>query len=339
MKPQTIFTFLILLTISSNAHEKDVSVGISFLRSAFEKKAAKATENIEILNRSYATGLERLFDKRMEVGALTAAVLFKAEMKRFGDGKKLNPGAFQKKLSENNGLKRHQVAYLQLRKAFQSENRVQLTKLAVRYDSQLDELERYLAREKRKEDVTTVKKERRRLRNSKIIRENGIKFAAKRFKAKAHFIAKGEIDIFVNGKKLKYRNDERGDNREVTEVTSSPLTIGSGDTVVVKMKGDKVYRGVAFGFVSVDKSKTIPFPASAYRLIGKAAGIDPKLIGAGEILAKSKNTASKTRPDSKMLPAWKKHGLPGSGFIKPDEKGQWYVWGVVITPEMILTKK
>lgn len=155
----------------------------------------------------------------------------------------------------------------------------------------------------------------------------------KLMRACAHFVVKGEIDIFINGKKLRYK--DISDDPEYIDATSSPQDLGENDIIVIRVKSEAGFRGVIFAFKEEEGNRTIPFSKNAYRLLSEEKKISVGKLDAQTLLQDSNPRASKMNPDPNMNRYWMKHGIPYSQFVRPEGQGVWSTWAIVITPDMV----
>lgn len=108
-----------------------------------------------------------------------------------------------------------------------------------------------------------------------------------------------------------------------------------GDIVVLKLRGDAIYRSLIFGIESTDGKHHIQFPASAFRLLATGDNLKPESFDQKMIEEKSSATVSKSDGDGTMISLWNNHRIKQCQFIQPPEKGQWAIFGTIISEEML----
>ena len=152
-----------------------------------------------------------------------------------------------------------------------------------------------------------------------------------------HLVAKGDTELFFNGEPVKYEDSRKDPER--TDALSPPLLIAAGDTIAIKFRGTATFRGVLLGITSETDKKIISLPAASYRFLAKGSKIEPEFMMPEFI--RNQPTAPPTvgMLDAETMELWQDHGIRGSAFIKSDERGVWYAWGIVITREMLETGK
>lgn len=299
------------------------------LKGRLEKQNELNRAPILKLNKSYPAALQRLSETMAKAGTLDLVLEVKKEIKTFGDGSNFSKLLFEARVAENNRqLESIQRTYLATRKKHEASAVAARSKLLVIYIQQLQVLEQYLTTKQRIDDAIVVKHE-----LEKLVKQSKSN-ANEKFRAKAHCVAKAEIECYLNGKAIRFRNSE--DKSEYLDGISLPIAVGVGDVVILKQRGKAVYRGAIFGIKSIDKTKQIHFPASAFRLMGIGDAIDPITIDAGAIERKANTRVPVSNPDDEMKALWASHNIPECQFIKPPEPGEWATFGVVITEEMIV---
>jgi hypothetical protein len=126
-----------------------------------------------------------------------------------------------------------------------------------------------------------------------------------------HAVLKGEVAVFLNGKKLDY--DEQ--SRPELQVRTQEVCLHEGDVVVLQIASRFVHRCLRLGFVSDDSRLVLPVRIQHLRRVDEVPlqDIDAQAIKA------SHTRATEARPDPKCEATWGDLNLPL-------EESDWF-WG------------
>jgi hypothetical protein len=150
--------------------------------------------------------------------------------------------------------------------------------------------------------------------------------------------AKGDVEIFYNGRKLVLQGERGNGQHFVVKVPERAYK--AGDIIVLRVHSPFVYRAIAAAINLVGKAGQIPIMKSHWRYLGENQ--DARKITAAEIGA-SQMVPVSASPDANGAEEREKLGmLPesqgGSEWVKTEKQSNgWYCVGFVLTPEMLKT--
>jgi hypothetical protein len=148
--------------------------------------------------------------------------------------------------------------------------------------------------------------------------------------------AKGDVEIYYNGRKLVLRQRPLYGQHFVIKVPERAYK--AGDVIVLRVRSPYVYRAVVAAINLTGKAGQIPIKKSDWRYLGKDQ--DLRKIGAAEIAACTAQPVPGT-PDPDSSDGRGKLGiLPesqgGSEWVKTEKQSNdCYCLGFVVTPEML----
>jgi len=148
--------------------------------------------------------------------------------------------------------------------------------------------------------------------------------------------AKGEVEIFYNGRKLVLQGERGNGQHFVVKVPERAYK--AGDAIVLRVRSPYVYRAIAAAINLVGKAGQIPVKKSNWRYLGENQ--DARKITAAAIEA-SQTVPVSASPDPNGADERDKLGiLPesqgGSEWVKTEKQSNsWYCIGFVLTPEML----
>jgi hypothetical protein len=166
----------------------------------------------------------------------------------------------------------------------------------------------------------------------------GLRAAADTMSGNLLIEAKGEVEVYHNGRKIVLR--DKSDDKQHFRVKLPERAFKAGDTVVLHVRSPYVYRTIAAAINLSGKAGQIPIKKSHWRVLGE--GKDAAKITAADIeasqalpaLAGPDPTGESEREKLGILPASK----GGSDWVKTEQKlNGWYCIGFVLTPEMLKT--
>jgi len=150
--------------------------------------------------------------------------------------------------------------------------------------------------------------------------------------------AKGEVEIFYNGRKLVLQGERGNGQHFVVKVPERAYK--AGDIIVLRVRSPFVYRAIAAAINLVGKAGQIPIKKSNWRYLGETQ--DARKITAADIEACQAIPVSAT-PDPNGADERDKLGiLPesqgGSEWVKTEKQSNgWYCIGFELTGEMLKT--
>ena len=150
--------------------------------------------------------------------------------------------------------------------------------------------------------------------------------------------AKGEVEIYYNGRKLVLKGERGNGQHFVVKVPERAYK--AGDAVVLHVRSPVVYRAIVAAINLTGKAGQIAIKKSDWRYLGEDQ--DPRGITAAQIEA-SETLPVSASPDPDGAAERDKLGiLPesrgGSEWVKTEKRSNgWYCVGFVITPEMLKT--
>ena len=126
-----------------------------------------------------------------------------------------------------------------------------------------------------------------------------------------HVVLKGEMAIYLNGKKLEYDEQSRPESHARTK----EVCLHGGDVIVLQIVSPFVHRCLRMGFMSKDGRLVLPLRIEHLRRVDELALQD---INAAAIKA-SHTGARDARPDSKCEQTW-------ADLKLPLDESEWF-WG------------
>jgi hypothetical protein len=312
------------------------------LRARYEVQDQIEKAPLETLNTNFAGAMQRLLEQESKSGELDQVLAVKEEIERFSGGRNFSESAYRNGLSNNRKIRDLQEMYLLSRQKIESEMRVSQLRLFKIYLQQLSALEKKYTKGLKINEALLIKEERRKVTVKLETLKDPNASPLERQEMVLHIVAKGENEVYVNGRKLHCRNlwreevpDKEPEN-DYTDGKSAPIEIGVGDVITLNLKGNAVFRGAAIGFISEDEKKHVVFPPDSFRLIETGEEVKPEDADATEFAKNAAEMIRGCQPDGDMAALWREHGIEGSKFVQPPEKGVWAVITAVITDAMIV---
>jgi len=150
--------------------------------------------------------------------------------------------------------------------------------------------------------------------------------------------AKGEVEIYYNGRKLVLKGERGNGQHFVVKVPERAYK--AGDAIVLHVRSPVVYRAIVAAINLTGKAGQIAIKKSDWRYLGEEQ--DARKITAAQIEA-SQTLPVAASPDPNGEAERDKLGiLPesqgGSEWVKTEKQSNgWYCVGFVLTPEMLKT--
>ena len=150
--------------------------------------------------------------------------------------------------------------------------------------------------------------------------------------------AKGEVEIYYNGRKLVLKGERGNGQHFVVKVPERAYK--AGDAIVLHVRSPVVYRAIVAAINLTGKAGQIAIKKSDWRYLGENQ--DARKITAAQIQA-SQTLPVSASPDPNGAAERDKLGiLPesqgGSEWVKTEKQSNgWYCVGFVLTPEMLKT--
>lgn len=332
VRPLILFGFGLLFFLSEAGKAQEDNP-LNRLRSQYEGAVDLLLKPLHDLNRSYLGALDRLLKEESDAGRLDNSLVIKAEIDAFGDGRSFDEAEYLKREVELSSLRRLRDTYLSSRKSTLSGLSGQREQLQKKYIASLEALEKKLTRERKFEVALAAKKE----RESILAREGGALPSGQLFEGRIHFIVKGEIEIRLNGEKVRFQNDS--DNEQYILGESRPIEFRENDLLQIKMQSRANFRSLVMYFESLEKDKYIGLRNTDYRIadedwMGKE--IDPAAISG---LARRPGVGPS---DSDMSAMWRGVEIPEvvrarAQWTKLEEDGIWNYYVCRLMPDMVIT--
>lgn len=306
------------------------------LRQRFEGQKTLIMAEVGVLNQKYLAALARLEESETTKGNLQAVLAVRKEIENQTAGGEYDPAAFEARMSEHEKLRKLQTTYRDARLGIVEEKKEEITALAGKYSEQLRELSVELTKASRIEDALMVTREIKRIQeeSTSAVAEMA---EAEPIRARAHCTAKAVAELYLNGEPIHLRLSNPDDDGG-TDGKSPFFDIREGDFVVVRLRGNAVYRSLALAFELPDEDRVLFFQSADFKVVGQGADADPLKIDREVIEASPKVNPLPTVPDDYWVNRWHEHRLDGGGFLKPEPQGEWTLWGSILTAEMLVRK-
>ena len=314
-------------------------------------EARKPESNFETM---YLGHLKTLEEETRTAGELARLLLIRDEIKEFRTAKERNYKDFPK-LEKLRNI--YEAKILEIRAAIYQERRkkleVYLQKLAVlkKEKTRSDEISHAIEiANEEKRIQAQIKSELEKQKKLAVGLVSGEKSTdvprrsslgvSEGFRGRFKFATNGEVEIYLNGKKWSYKNIFENPGTRLTGVSRSQ-EVKYGDILVIKARSDREYRGIMMGILAHDQSVFIPFRLSNLRYLGLE--VNHEKVTA-ETIASGSDQVKKGGFDSGLKRESERLELPdletgGSEWFQGDKGEKWHVWGMVITPEIIVRPK
>ncbi len=326
--------------ITCHSQEKSAEPTFADLQVRFDEAAARVNQPITQLNISYTEALKRLLASETAAGNLDGALLVKAEIEKFADGIDFSPKSFTSKHSEHPTIRGMQITYLAERERLWNLSKRSREELLKNYRTTLTSLEQEHTKRENFDAALAVRKAREALNQDPRFHE-GISSARvpESFPARIHFIAKGEVELRLNGERLPYRNASP-DRYKYIDGTSGDAKFSVGEIIVVSMRATAVYRGFVMTIESTDGKTAVPVKLNDYRYLGGALDgreLNPDI----ETFDKIANRPDEGAADPDMATMWGEKPISalsraGSEWIKCGPGEDWHHYAVLLRSEMLL---
>lgn len=148
--------------------------------------------------------------------------------------------------------------------------------------------------------------------------------------------AKGQVELYHNGKKVTIRNE--ADNKQQVRVELPVRSFKVGDVIVVRILSPYAYRAVVIAIGVDDKAGQIPIKRNDWRFLGECK--NPPKFTVGDVQS-SKSIPVLGTPDGHGILEREKLGLVaaakgGSDWVaSPTLLREWYCMGFVLTAKML----
>jgi hypothetical protein len=308
------------------------------------------------LNEGYVNALGRLLDEQTRSANLAAAIQVRKEIEAFGDGRHFNDKAFRERLVDGFApLRNLQNTYLVTHAKITADVRSPLTTTLAEFDQRLAKLQDSLTRDAKldvAQHVSTIRDEIK-AEPAAIIEATlnateqgtallGLVFfgvptaAADEMSGNLLLVAKGQVEVFINGRKAVVRN--QASHKEHFQTKVPERTYKVGDAIVLQIRSPVVYRAITAAINRSGKAGQVTVKNADWRFLGERS--DGNKISAEDIKA-SNTMLAKGTPDEYGVKDRDGLGiLPesqgGSAWVKtPEQLNGWYCVGFVITSEMV----
>lgn len=264
MRPrlQTALSLIISVILVMPILARSEPADLVDLRARYEAQDKIENAPLEILNKNFVGAMQRLLEQESKSGELDQVLAVKEEIERFAGGKNFSEPAYRNALSNNRKIRDLQEMYLLSRQKIESEARFSHSRLLKIYLQQLTALEQEYTKGLKINEALLIKEERSKVTAKLETLNDPNASTIERQEMNFYIVAKGENEVYVNGRKLRCRNSWREEfpdkepENDYTDAKSAPIEIGAGDVITLKLRGNAVFRGAAIGFVSVDEKNT-----------------------------------------------------------------------------------
>lgn len=314
---------------------------LTALTEGFSAAVARLEERYQPLNEGYRNALTRLQESVVSAGNLDHALAVKAELEAFAKTTDHDEAAFQKRLSDWAELSRLQNTYLEQRRVLDRQIDPALRDLARRFDEELGKLQVELTKAGSLGEAVEVKDAQELFRGDPRYAAyfGGDASGGTLIRGKLHFVTKGELELYHNGKAVSYRDLYEGSEAgvRVTGESRGADDFRVGDLLVIRGRSSAVFRGIAVAMAAEDKSAWIPVPPSRLRYLG--TGVPPETVTKESAESVATGGIDTGGTDAVMLEQWEQTGLPvvtagGSLWFRGQTANEWHVWALILTPEM-----
>lgn len=329
-----------MTAIAASTHGQGAGEGLSLLELEirFEEAMARIDRPVTDLNSSYQEALKRLMTAETEKANLNAILAVKQEIERIGDGSSFDWATMHPESRDHPTVAEMKRKYVMERSRLWEAGSRSRKELVKSYLVALESKEKELTKDGKISEALEARKIRDALaRDPRMLAGGTGGDDANSFPAKVHLVAKGEVELTHNGKRLTYSNDSR-DRKKYVDGTSPEISISIDDVIVVRMRSTVVYRSFILTIEGIDGTRIIPIGLDQIRYLGAdvADPPDEKLIKDA-----SAHPGSGT-PDPDMTGMWTAKSLSdlsrtGSAWAKCGPGAEWHSYAIVIGKDMVQT--
>lgn len=346
----------LLATGTVMAQVENKGTALLAVQKAFAQDVGPHLNAYAQLNEGYRKALERLLDEQTKSANLEAAVQVRKEIEAFGNGRNFEEKAFRERMAGSAGtLRSLQNTYLVSHAKITTDVRAPMLAALAAYEQRLTQLQDDLTRTAKLEEAQAVSATREEVKKSPATAihaalaatEAGADFqglavlpsqsaAEGEINGNLLLVAKGQVELFHNGRKVVVRN--QAEHKEHFMCKVPERTFKEGDTVVLRVHSPVVYRAITAAINRAGKGGQIPIKNAQWRFLGENR--DAGKLTAEDITA-SNTMLSSAQPDGNgekdrdglgILPVAK----GGSDWVKSaNQLNNWYCVGFVVTKDMI----
>jgi len=335
-----VFLVSLAMAISVSAQDAKENEPLIKLQQSFDLAYENGNKPIAELDVSYKQALQRLFKAESSASKLDSALQVKAEIDGFGNGSNFSPEAFKERQTDNPALSSLRRKYLAERDRLRNLGKKAREELLAKYQTALQSLESQQTQSGQVELALQVRNVREALaEDARFNDEGGVVAGNRSVSCQVHLVAKGDIELTLNGSRLSYRNvaDQR---KKYVDGTVRPTMVRAGDILRLKMRSEVVFRSLIIGLESEDGDLAIPIKLDDYRYLGIGDDVGEKLSKPEEILRLSERP-DLGNPDHLMSDMWlaksfSKECRDQSEWIKIGPSSEWYHYVVVIRDDMFV---
>jgi|GEM_PF-1067665 len=337
--------FLVTLPGLALGQSDGVTIRLPSLQARFDEALQQIEGGYQSLNDSYTKALVRAMEAESGAGKLENALAFKAEIEAFKAQAIFDKAAFEKRISSNPALSRLQNTYLTQRNTLGREIDPRRKELLNQFDAGLGKLQTELTKVGQLNSALDARKVQEALRaDPRFASLFGVSgAAASAIHGKIRFVTKGELELYLNGKSLSYRNSYDGSDTgdRITGETKGSEVFHADDLLVVRSRSSASFRGVILAVIADDGAACIPIRVEHLRYLG--VGKDPSALTLEMVKSTAPGGVGQGGNDPQMTPEWDKVNLPapageGSHWFRSETGNEWHGWGIILTPAMIVSR-
>ncbi|MEX2577753.1 MAG: hypothetical protein WD342_01740 [Verrucomicrobiales bacterium] len=315
------------------------------LSAGFETATSRLNQRYESLDEAYINALERLQESETRAGHLSNVIEVKNEIDTFTREATFHADDFQERLSSFEPLKRIQTTYAEQRQSIDEQLHAPRRELVTRYLEELEKLEADLTRSGDIETAIETKNAREAFRKdsryARLLRE-GDDAEKGLLTGRIKFVTKGELEIYLNGKSLRYRNSYDGpDNSRrmrITGETRGEQAFQEGDLLFIRASSSAVFRGIAMMIVANGQSAYLPIRKEDLAYLGKDA--KASRVTSDAVKERKGEGIVSGATDGIMVSEWAAIGLrnadeSGSEWFQGPTSEDWHGWGTILGKEML----
>ncbi|MCB1078130.1 MAG: hypothetical protein KDM64_09920, partial [Verrucomicrobiae bacterium] len=304
-----VYLWLALWSLPIHADTND---RLATLRSGFDAALGRLDESYRTLDEAYHGALTRLLESETKAGELDHALAVKGEIEAFAANAVFDAATMEKRLSSFDALKRLQTTYLEQRRTVDRQMDPHRKDLASRFDEELSKLQTELTKAGRLEEAVAAKTAQAQFRVDPRFAAyfDGSGDSALVLRGKIRFVTKGELELYLNGEALDYRNEYQGDDAQfrITGETKGTEDFRKDDLLVIRGRSTATFRGIIATIVSEDGTSILPIRSEQLRYIG--AGKDAKSLTADKVKPMAQGFSFGGGTDGIMVKEWDKMKIP-----------------------------
>lgn len=318
------------------SQEEDGTQRFTELQRGFEAAAKLLEQPVTKLNGSYVKALDKLLKEESDAGKLDRSLQVKKEIDGFADGAGFDRKVFDQRASNNAALEALRRTYVGERERIGGVGQSAWGDWLSKYQNSLKLFEEEQTKLQHFDLAQRAREQRLALaKDPRVSVKQDTPNVGKPVSGRLHFVAKGEVELRLNGDKLGFRNSS--DDPQYVDGVTRPREFQAGDIVMVKMRSTAVFRNLIMALESAEGKVSGAIGQIDYRYLGE--GLDAGQLDLEKVKA-IENRPKNGEGDANMISLWKKHKLPepglgGSEWIRIGASAEWHSYAIVITPRML----